>query len=284
MIAQKIPLQAGLWLVGVPLGTARDITLRALDVLASADHLVAEDTRSLRKLMDIHGIALEGRRVQSLHDHSSAAQMDAVLARIENGQSVAFASEAGMPLIADPGFELVRAARERGLMITAAPGPTAVTTALALSGLATDAFLFVGFLPSSTGQRVSALEALKNVAATLIFYESPKRVAGMLEDAAQTLGSDRQARICRELTKKFEEVRAGSLEDLARGAKETPPRGEIVVLIERELHGETSAETIEAALEKALRDMTTKDAAAFVAKATGAPKRDVYQLALKLKN
>lgn len=278
-----MPLETGLWLVGVPIGTARDITLRALDVLASADHLVAEDTRSLRKLMDIHGLALEGRRIQSLHEHSGPDQIESILRRIENGQSVAFASEAGMPLIADPGFELVRAAREKGLNVTAAPGPTAVTTALALGGLATDSFHFAGFLPANRSQRRAALETLSPVAATLVFYESPKRVAAMLRDAAEVLGPQRQARLCRELTKKFEDIRAGTLTELAVSAHDDPPRGEIVVLIERGSAQEVTPEALEAALQMALQEMSTKDAAAHVAKSTGAPKRDVYQLALKLR-
>lgn len=279
-----MPLEPGLWLIGVPIGTARDITLRALDVLSSADHLVAEDTRSLRKLMDIHGIALDGRRIQSFHEHSGPVQLEAVLARIEKGQSVAFASEAGMPLIADPGYELVRAAREKGLMVTSAPGPTAVTTALSLAGLATDSFHFAGFLPNNRNQRRSALDALRDVPATLIFYESPKRTAAMLSDAAQILGPNRQARICRELTKKFEEVRAGTLSDLSKSIEQHPPKGEIVILIERAPKKEVTPEAIKKALQEALLDMTTKDAAAYVAKATGAQKRDVYQLALQLKD
>jgi 16S rRNA (cytidine1402-2'-O)-methyltransferase len=233
--------------------------------------------------MDIHGIALEGRKVFTLHDHSKPEQIDTILGRIEAGQSVAYASEAGMPLIADPGFELVRAAQQRDLFVTSAPGPTAVTTALALGGLATDAFHFAGFLPSARGQRVSALEKLKDTEATLVFYESPKRVAAMLADAEVALSADRQARICRELTKKFEDVRAGTISELRRSIDSDPPRGEIVVLIDRGVRAVASEADIEQALRTALLTMKTKDAAAFVAKATQAAKRDVYQIALRLK-
>ncbi|MEL6211724.1 MAG: ribosomal RNA small subunit methyltransferase I, partial [Pseudomonadota bacterium] len=178
----KRTLPAGLHLVGVPIGTARDITLRALDTLASADVLAAEDTRSLRKLMDIHGIPLAGRKMIALHDHSGARAVAGLVARAQQG-AVAYASEAGMPLIADPGFELVSAAREAGVAVTCAPGPSAVTTALVLSGLGTDAFFFAGFLPSAAGARRSALEAHKAIPATLAYYESPKRLARMLQDA-----------------------------------------------------------------------------------------------------
>lgn len=282
MIARNIPLEPGLWLVGVPIGTARDITLRALDVLLSADVLVAEDTRSLRKLMDIHGVPLDGRKVQSLHDHSGAAPLERILTSLKDGRSVAFASEAGMPLIADPGFELVRAAQNAGIPVTSAPGPTAITTALAIAGLATDAFHFAGFLPNASGQRRSALTQLKQIPATLVLYESPKRAAATLSDAADILGEDRPARLCRELTKKFEEVRQGTLAQLALSAQSDPPRGEIVLLIDRPLDDEVTPERIEAALRSALETMSTKDAAAFVTEAMGAPKRDVYQLALRL--
>jgi 16S rRNA (cytidine1402-2'-O)-methyltransferase len=220
------------YLVGVPIGAARDITLRALDVLASADILAAEDTRSLRKLMEIHGVPLEGRRIHSLHDHSGAAVQDRLLAAVAGGQSVAYASEAGMPLIADPGFELVRAAREAGLMVTTAPGPSAVPSALALAGLPTDAFHFAGFLPSAKGARRRALTALSEVQATLVLFESPKRLGATLRDAAEVLGPERQAAICREITKKFEQTLRGTLSDLIRQIDEKNVKGEIVVLID----------------------------------------------------
>ncbi|MEL7261026.1 MAG: ribosomal RNA small subunit methyltransferase I, partial [Pseudomonadota bacterium] len=217
----KSGLKPGLWFVGVPIGTARDITLRALDVLASAEVLAAEDSRSLRKLMDIHGVPLDGRRIDVLHDHSKA---EAVARLVDKARStsVAYASEAGMPGIADPGFELARAAHGAGVPVTCAPGPSAVVTALAVAGLPTDAFHFAGFLPNARQARKKALTALRDVPATLVFYESPKRVQAMLEDAAEVFGPERPGAICRELTKRFEETRANTLETLAKGLQDKP--------------------------------------------------------------
>jgi len=158
-----VRLAAGLYFVATPIGTARDITLRALDILASADVLAAEDTRSLRRLMDIHAVPLAGRRIIAYHDHSSPGVRARLLAAVEAGQSVAYASEAGMPLIADPGYDLSRDASDAGLLVTVAPGPSAVLSALTLAGLPTDAFFFAGFLPSSRSARKARLEALSAV-------------------------------------------------------------------------------------------------------------------------
>lgn len=276
-------LSAGLYFVGVPIGTARDITLRALDVLASADVLVAEDTRSLRKLMDIHGIPLEGRRITALHDHSTAAVAARLVEEASAGRSVAYASEAGMPMIADPGFELGRAMTDAGLSVTCAPGPSAVLTALVLGGLATDAFHFAGFLPANKTARRKMLEELSTLQATLVLYESPKRVGACLRDAAEILG-DREARLCRELTKKFEEVRRGTLSELDQSVRDAPPKGEIVLLISRGAKDEgISGTLVEHMLTEALTTMRVKDAVAHVTVASGWKRRDVYQLALSLK-
>lgn len=276
-------LAPGVYLVGVPIGSARDITLRALDVLASVDVLAAEDTRSLRKLMEIHGVPLEGRRIVALHDHSGEAVQARLLEAAAQGQSVGYASEAGMPLIADPGYELVRAAHEAGVMVTCAPGPSSVPTALALAGLPTDAFHFAGFLPSSKGARRKALTALGDVAATLVLFESPHRLAASLRDAAEVLGPTRQAAICREITKKFEETLRGSLSELAARIGERPVKGEIVLLIDRAGKSSDVQEILlDDMIEKALSEMSMKDAAAHVATATGLKKRDVYQRALAL--
>lgn len=276
-------LAPGVYLVGVPIGTARDITLRALDVLASADLLAAEDTRSLRKLMEIHGVPLDGRRIHSLHDHSGSGVQDRLLAAVAEGQSVAYASEAGMPLIADPGFELVRAARDAGVKVTTAPGPSAVPSALAMAGLPTDAFHFAGFLPSSKGARRRALGALAEIQATLVLFESPKRLAATLRDAAEVLGPVRQAAICREITKKFEETLRGSLSELCEQISDRSVKGEIVLLIDRgEKGGEVSEKLLDDMILAALENGSLKDAAAEVARATGLKKRDVYQRALAL--
>ena len=277
----KSGLKPGVWFVGVPIGTARDITLRALDVLASAQVLAAEDSRSLRKLMDIHGVPLEGRRIEVLHDHSSADTASRLVEKARD-HSVAYASEAGMPGIADPGFELARAARAAGVPVTCAPGASAVTTALAVSGLATDAFHFAGFLPNTRQARKKALTALREVPATLAFYESPKRLRAMLEDASEVLGPDRQGAICRELTKRFEETRTNTLETLAKDLEGQSVKGEVVVLIARGDRPGVREIDIDHALVSALGTMTTKDAASFVADTLDVPRRRVYQRALKL--
>ncbi|WP_299044307.1 16S rRNA (cytidine(1402)-2'-O)-methyltransferase [uncultured Tateyamaria sp.] len=277
----KIPLAPGVWFVGVPIGTARDITLRALDVLASADVLVAEDTRSLRKLMDIHAVPLNGRRIEALHEHSKGSQVARLVAQAVE-KSVAYASEAGMPLIADPGFELGRAARAAGVPVTCAPGPSAVLTALVVGGLPTDAFHFGGFLPATRSARTKALQGLGGLAATLVLYESPKRLGALLADAAAVLGTDRAATVCRELTKRFEEVRSGPLGELADHYADQRVKGEIVVLIGRADKSAVNEKDIDQALSSALTDMSVKDAASFVAESLNVPRRRVYQRALEL--
>ncbi|MEP1766843.1 MAG: 16S rRNA (cytidine(1402)-2'-O)-methyltransferase [Sulfitobacter sp.] len=282
MNIQKLKLAAGITFVGVPIGTARDITLRALDVLASADMLAAEDTRSLLKLMDIHGIPLNGRKITALHDHSGDGAVMRLIKAAQDGKSIAYASEAGMPLIADPGFELSRAAAAEGVAVTCAPGPSAVLTALALGGLPTDAFYFAGFLPNSKAARLSALEALRDIRATLVFYESPKRVGAMLRDANAALGPDRAGAVCRELTKKFEEIRRGSLAELSDFYGSTTPKGEIVVLIDRGDLEVVNSEDLETSLRSALDDLSMRDAVDLVAKAHALPRRQVYQAALEL--
>ncbi len=277
----KSGLKPGLWFVGVPIGTARDITLRALDVLASADVLAAEDSRSLRKLMDIHGVPLDGRRIEVLHDHSGPDALTRLVDKARD-QSVAYASEAGMPGIADPGFELARAAHNAGVPVTSAPGPSAAVTALAVAGLPTDAFHFAGFLPNARAARKKALSALADIPATLVFYESPKRLRAMLEDAAEVFGADRQGAICRELTKRFEETRCNTLKSLIDSLGSQTIKGEIVVLIARGKPTRVREIDMDDALVSALGTMSTKDAASFVAETLGVPRRRVYQRALDL--
>ena len=275
-------LSAGLYFVGVPIGSARDITLRALDVLASADVLASEDTRSLRKLMDIHGVPLRDRRIVALHDHSGSGVQDKLITAISGGQSVAYASEAGMPLIADPGFELAREVAAEGLAMTCAPGPSAVLTALAVAGLPTDAFFFAGFLPNAKAARRAALEKVADIPGTLVFYESPKRLGAMLADAAEVLGIERQGVMCRELTKKFEEVRRGSLKELAADYAGKGPKGEVVVLVDRGRLETVSEFDLEVELRRAMMDLSVRDAVDLVAQAHGLPRRKVYQAALAM--
>ena len=282
MNPEEQKLAGGLYFVATPIGNARDITLRALDVLAAADVLAAEDTRSLRKLMEIHGISVGDRPLLAYHDHNGGKMRPRLLAEIAAGKSVAYASEAGTPLISDPGFDLSRAAAEEGLPVRSLPGASAVLAALTMAGLPTDRFLFAGFLPNAKGQRKSALKALAGVQATLVFYESPRRTAAMLADAAEMLGADRPAAMCRELTKKFEECRRGTLGELAENLAAGPIKGEVVVVIGRGEIKAISESVMTEMLEDALKRMSVRDAADVVAEGTGAPRRQVYQMALKL--
>lgn len=272
----------GLHLVSTPIGAARDITLKALDVLAGADVLAAEDTRTLRHLMEIHGVAINGRMMLPYHDHNGAEMRPKILGLLAEGKSVAYASEAGTPLVADPGFQLAREAIAAGHTVLAAPGASAVLCALTVSGLPSDRFLFAGFLPPKSQARKTTLRELAGVPASLIFYESPNRVAATLADMAEVLGADRQAALCRELTKKFEEVRRGRLADLALALKETDVKGEIVLIVDRGAERQATQVEIEAALRNALLTLSSKDAATAVANAFGLPRREVYQMALAL--
>jgi 16S rRNA (cytidine1402-2'-O)-methyltransferase len=279
---RKQPLAAGLHFVGVPIGTARDITLRALDVLASADVLVAEDTRSLRKLLDIHAVPLDGRSIVAFHDHSKPEVIAGLIEQARAGSAVAYASEAGMPLIADPGYEIAVAAHKAGVPMTCAPGPTAAITALALGGLPTDAFYFAGFLPNTRAARQRRLQGLADVEATLVFYESPNRLAEMLADASEVLGADRLGAVCRELTKKFEEVTRAPLGQLAESYRSRKPKGEIVVLIDRGGSEKINEEDVRSELAQALSAHRMRDAVDLVARARDMPRRTVYQMALEM--
>ncbi len=274
-------LAPGLYMVATPIGAARDITLRALDILATADVLAAEDTRTLRHLMEIHGVALNGRHVVPYHDHNGARALPRLLGDLRAGKTVAYASEAGTPLISDPGFELTRAARDEGLPVFAAPGASAVLYALTVAGLPTDRFLFAGFPPAAKGARMTFLKELAPLQATLVLYESPNRINHILDELVQSHGAGRYAAVCRELTKRFEEVTRGSLADLRDGFAGRDVKGEIVLVIDRGAEVRASAETVEQALVQAMAQMTVKDAAAAVAEAFGLPRRDVYQMALK---
>ena len=277
---KPVTLAPGLYLVATPIGTARDITLRALDILASADVLLAEDTRTLRKLMEIHGIALRDRPVLSYHDHNGAQMRPRVLALLEQGKSLAYASEAGTPMVADPGFDLARAVRAAGGAVQAAPGPSAVIMALTVGGLPTDRFFFAGFLPNTAGQRKTALARYAEIPGTLVFYESPNRIAAMLRDCAEVLGPDRNAAICHELTKKFEEVIPGTLAELAQTCTERKIKGECVVLIDRVSSVKIQESDVEGLLQQMRGDLSLRDAVDAVAVQTGLPRRQVYQVAL----
>ena len=276
------PVPPGLHLLATPIGAARDITLRALDLLAGADVLAAEDTRTLRHLMEIHGVALNDRPLVAYHDHNGAAVRPRLLRALHEGKSVAYASEAGTPLIADPGFQLARAAIAEGFAVLAAPGPSAVLAALTVSGLPSDRFLFAGFPPAGAGDRARFLAELGQVPATLILYESPKRINRLLTEMADAFGKDRLAAVCRELTKRFEDVSRGTLGELAEAFAGRAVKGEIVVLVDRPGDRVVDGARIEAALRDALAHGSVKDAAAEVAAALNLPRKEVYRMALQL--
>ena len=273
---------AGLHFLATPIGAARDITLRALDILAGADVLAAEDTRTLRHLMEIHGVPLGGRPLIAYHDHNGEAVRPRLIAALQAGKSVAYASEAGTPLVADPGFQLSRAAIAQGLPVLSAPGPSALLCALTVAGLPTDRFMFAGFLPNKASARINALQDLAHIPATLVFYESPKRLSACLRDMEKTLGAGRLAAVCRELTKRFEEITRASLADLAQAFAAREVKGEIVIVVDRAAQVAASSESVALALKSALKTHSVKDAVTFVAETLGMPRRDVYQLALKL--
>lgn len=277
-------LSPGLYLVATPIGTASDITLRALDILANADVLAAEDTRNTRKLMDIHGVKLNGRPLLPYHDHNGPAQRPRILAAIRDGKSVAYVSDAGTPLIADPGYRLAADAIGEGLPVTSAPGASAILAALMVAGLPTDRFLFAGFPPVKAVAKAKFLAEFTTVPATLVFYESPRRVAACLKAMEGVYGGARRVAVCRELTKKFEEVRRGTLAELAIFYADAPtPKGEVVVVVGPPLNEAASEQDIDTALRSALKTQSVKDAAREVSEALDLPRKQLYARALELK-
>ncbi|WP_449043949.1 16S rRNA (cytidine(1402)-2'-O)-methyltransferase [Paracoccus versutus] len=274
--------EPGLYLVATPIGSARDITLRALDVLNTADVLAAEDTRNLRHLMDIHGIPVRGRRILAYHDHNADRQRPAILAALAERRSVAYASDAGTPLVADPGYRLARDAAEAGFAVRALPGPSAALAALSVSGLPSDRFLFVGFPPAAGGARRSWIESWRKVDATVIVFESPRRVKQLLENLCEA-EANRLTVICRELTKKFEEVMRGTAAELLERIPSEGLRGEIVVLFGHPEPVAADENSLREALAGLLDRLPVKEAAAEVAARFGRPRREIYALALEMK-
>ena len=274
-------LQPGLYLVSTPIGNLRDITLRALDVLGAADRVLAEDTRVTRRLLDAYGLRAE---LQPYHDHNGEKVRPGILADLESGAVIALVSDAGTPLVSDPGFKLARAAIERDVAVFAIPGASAVLSALAIAGQPTDCFTFAGFPPQKTGARETWLAQFRDVPGTLVLYEGTSRLPAALASMARVLG-DRPAAVCRELTKLHEEARRGTLAGLAAHYEDAgPPRGEVVVVIGPAAEGSWDAARIDKALIAALAEMRVKDAAAEVAAASGWARRDVYARALALKS
>lgn len=273
-------LAAGLYVVATPIGNLGDVTLRALSILAAADAILAEDTRVSRTLLARYGVETP---LSPYHEHNAAEARPRALRRIAEGQALALISDAGTPLVSDPGFKLVVEAVAAGLAVTTAPGASAALAALCVAGLPTDRFFFEGFLPPRSAARRERINALAAVPGTLVFYEAPSRLAETLADLARELG-DRPAAVARELTKLHEEVRRGSLDALAAEfAEAEAPRGEIVIVVGV---GPTRAAVDSAALDQeiveALGSLSVKDAAAVVAAKHGLPRRQVYARALAL--
>lgn len=272
-------IESGLYIVATPIGNLADMSQRAIEMLRAADLVAVEDSRVTGKLL--HHLGLK-KRMRPYHDHSSEADRDSLLAAARNGV-VVLVSDAGTPLISDPGYKLVRAAREAGITVSTAPGPSAAIAALSICGLPTDRFLFAGFLPSKAKARADALAELADVKTTLLFYESGPRLGASLQTMTEILGP-REAAVARELTKKFEEVVSGSLPELAARYAETGPKGEIVVIVGPP--GEVQAEQgdYESALKIALETLPPAKAAKDIAKRFGVDRAAVYERAMALKS
>ena len=279
-LAQSTDLAPGLYVTATPIGNARDITLRALDVLAHCDLIAAEDTRVTAKLLAIHGIE---KPLTSYNDHNAARERPKLIQRLRHGARVALVSDAGTPLVSDPGFKLVREAIAEGIAVHALPGASAPLAGLAMAGLPTDRFFFVGFLPAKSGERCTALEELKGIPATIVFFESAQRLAESLKDLASVFGA-RPAAVARELTKLHEEVRRGDVVSLADDyARRDAPKGEVTILVGPPRETGPDFRRVDALLEKALAFMPVRAAVDLVAEALEAPRRQVYDRALALK-
>ncbi len=272
-------LSDGLYLVATPIGNLRDISLRALDVLRAVDVILCEDTRVTRKLLNAYGIK---SHLRSYNDHSDAMRRDSILSQIQEGQAVALVSDAGMPLISDPGYKLVRDCREAGVYVTSIPGACAPLAALQLSGLPSDRFCFLGFLPHKTKARQDVMAQWRDVPATLLFFETAPRLLAALKDMGAVFGG-REIAVVREITKFYEEVRKGCFADLLLYYEEYgAPKGEMVVVVAPPDDVVFDDAVVAEMMRGALKVMKTKDAAGFVAEKTGLKKNDLYDLALKL--
>ena len=279
-----INLDPGLYFVATPIGAARDITLRAMDVLRDADVLVAEDTRSLRKLMDIHSIPLRGRKIISYNDHNGSSKRPLILSEIALGKSVSYSSEAGSPLVADPGYQLGREVTNSGYRVVTVPGACAVIAALTVSGLPTNQFFYAGFLPNSKSARQKFLKLVENIPGTLVFYESPKRLNKALIDMLFILGPERPVVIARELTKKFEETIRSTLGEINEKIEGRSIKGEIVILLGKKPETVFNLEDLNKILLVELRKSSLKDSVLKIAMRTGVARSLVYKAALEIIN
>ncbi len=273
------PPEPGLHIVATPIGNLADITLRALEVLAGVDLILAEDTRHSRRLLDHYGVATP---LSAYHEHNAERARPEALARLNEGQALALISDAGTPLISDPGYKLVAEARKLGVKVHPLPGASALLAALVAAGLPTDRFLFEGFLPPKTEARRARLNALAGLEATLVFYEAPQRLAESLADLAAELGP-RPACVARELTKLHETLHSAPLDELAAHYARAEARGEIVVVVgPPPARAAVDAATLRGELEALLASHTTRDAAAILAARHGLPRRELYAEALEL--
>lgn len=280
LIDQNLSLPPGLYVVATPIGNMRDITLRALDTLNAADEIACEDTRVTGKILS--GYAIDTRMTR-YDDHAGGKARNGLIARLKNGAAIALVSDAGLPAISDPGYKLVQACIEEDITVTVIPGANAALTGLVLSGRPTDRFLFAGYLPPKQSQRTKALKSIASVPASLIFYESAKRLAASLADMAAVLG-DRPAAVARELTKLHEELRRDSLSGLAAHYDAAgAPKGEIVVIVDApEENADLTGEAVDALLAELLTNLSVRDAAREAAARTGRPRKSLYDRALHL--
>lgn len=274
------PLAGGLYIVATPIGNLRDISLRALETLCAADLILCEDTRTSAKLLDHYGIKTSR---SPLHEHNEKGQIMSVLKRLEEGQSIALISDAGTPLISDPGFPLVRAVRDKGYDIFALPGASALLAALTIAGLPTNSFSYFGFLPSKSGARKSELDAIKIRSETLVFYESPRRLAATIDAMAEIFGNDRKAVIALELTKKFERTMNGTLADLGEQLADKKIKGEAVIIVGGAEEVPIEKDQWMGALEKALEQNPLRTAVDEISQSFNIKRKQVYDGALELK-
>lgn len=277
---KETKITSGLYLVSTPIGNLRDISIRALDTLRAVDLIVCEDTRVTGKLL--HAYEIKNQKMRSYNDHNADKQRGAILETLTSGGCVALVSDAGTPLISDPGYKLIRDCQELGINVTSVPGANAPLTALQLSGLPTDRFAFIGFLPTKSAARKKLLQEWMTIQGSLVAFETGPRLLGSLKDMKDVLG-DRDAAVIRELTKMHEEVRHLPLSELIASYEDNPaPKGEIVVVIGASEEEELSDDDLSEMLKKALDKLSVKDAAAFVAESTGEPRKKLYEMALSL--
>lgn len=273
-----------LYVVATPIGNLGDFTPRAREILGEVSVIAAEDTRHTGQLLKEFGIHTT---LVSLHEHNEARRSEALIERLLSGESIALVSDAGTPLISDPGFDLVVAARARGIRVTPIPGPSAAIAALSVAGLPTDRFTFEGFLPAKASARRAQLDALRAERRTLIFYEGPHRIKEVLGDMLDVFGSERRAVVCRELTKRFETIYGGTLEELVSMSTNDPDmsRGEIVIVVSGNLEAQATGQALHAEqlLQALLEELTPSQAARVAAKLTGEKRSELYERAMAIK-